>query len=101
MLRSEPFLTCLALVDATPEDEMPLVFSTFSGEDPSDELPSRNAARLDLEFIKSGLRGISLGSSGSRATPPTVALREKIQGPLVCLFAFRDGRWRDDDGKDA
>jgi tripeptidyl-peptidase I len=67
--QDEPFLTWLTAVSATPDDEVPLLFSTSYGEDESTEVPTSYSDRINLEFIKSGARGISLlfasGDSGA------------------------------------
>jgi tripeptidyl-peptidase-1 len=67
--QDEPFLTWLMEVSSTPDNEVPLVFSTSYGEDEATEVPTAYSFRINIEFIKSALRGISLlfasGDSGS------------------------------------
>jgi tripeptidyl-peptidase-1 len=65
----EPFLTWLETMDTTADEDIPLVFSTSYGEDETAEVPSDYADRINTEFQKAGLRGISLlfasGDSGA------------------------------------
>ncbi|GMH67202.1 hypothetical protein TrST_g14115 [Triparma strigata] len=71
----EPFLTWLSTVSNTTDDEVPLVFSTSYGEDETVEVPSDYADRINTEFMKCGLRGISLlfasGDSGAASDAGT------------------------------
>lgn len=65
----EPFLTWLYAVGNTSDAEVPQIFSTSYGEDEPTEAPSSYAARINVEFMKCGSRGISLlfasGDSGA------------------------------------
>jgi len=65
----EPFLTWLITVANTSDADVPLLFSTSYGEDEGEEVPSAYADRINTEFVKCGLRGISLlfasGDSGA------------------------------------
>merc|ERR1712137_997465 len=54
---NEPFMKWLTLVASTPDDEVPLVFSTSYGEDEA-SWSSMAAQRLNTEFMKTGARGI-------------------------------------------
>ena len=71
----EPFLTWLYAVGNTSDAEVPLVFSTSYGEDEPTEAPSSYAARINVEFMKCGARGISLlfasGDSGAASDAGT------------------------------
>jgi tripeptidyl-peptidase-1 len=62
-------------VSSTPDDEIPLVFSTSYGEDETAEVPSDYADRVNTEFMKAGLRGISIlfasGDSGAASDSGT------------------------------
>lgn len=71
----EPFLAWLTVVSNTTDAEVPKVFSTSYGEDETAEVPSDYADRINVEFMKAGLRGISLlfasGDSGSASDAGT------------------------------
>lgn len=71
----EPFLTWLTTVSNTTDGEVPLVFSTSYGEDETAEVPSDYSDRINTEFMKCGLRGISLlfasGDSGAASDSGT------------------------------
>ena len=71
----EPFLTWLITVGNTSDADVPLLFSTSYGEDEADEVPSAYADRINTEFVKCGLRGISLlfasGDSGAASDTGT------------------------------
>jgi tripeptidyl-peptidase-1 len=56
---NEPFMKWLSAVSNTPDDEVPLVFSTSYGED-ENSWSVDAANRLNTEFMKVGARGISL-----------------------------------------
>jgi tripeptidyl-peptidase-1 len=56
---NEPFMKWLAEVASTPDDQVPLVFSTSYGEDES-SWSEPAAQRLNTEFMKTGARGISI-----------------------------------------
>jgi tripeptidyl-peptidase I len=62
-------------MSSTPDDEIPLVFSTSYGEDETAEVPSDYADRVNTEFMKAGLRGISIlfasGDSGAASDSGT------------------------------
>lgn len=66
--QNEPFLQWLQAVSNTSDSEVPLVFSTSYGED-EDSVEPQYAARINVEFMKAGARGISLlfasGDSGA------------------------------------
>jgi len=57
--QNEPFLTWLAMVSNTSDDQVPKVFSTSYGEDES-SWSLAAATRMNVEFQKAGARGISL-----------------------------------------
>jgi tripeptidyl-peptidase-1 len=65
---NEPFMKWLELVGNTSDAEVPLIFSTSYGEDENSWSP-KAAQRLNAEFQKVGVRGISLlfasGDSGA------------------------------------
>ena len=71
----EPFLAWLTVLSNTSDAEVPKVFSTSYGEDETAEVPSDYADRINVEFMKAGLRGISLlfasGDSGSASDEGT------------------------------
>jgi len=71
----EPFLTWLEQMATTDDDKVPLVFSTSYGEDESAEVPSDYADRINAEFQKAALRGISIlfasGDSGAASDTHT------------------------------
>ena len=71
----EPFLTWLYTVSNTTDDDVPLVFSTSYGEDETAEVPSDYADRINVEFMKAGVRGISIlfasGDSGAASDAGT------------------------------
>jgi tripeptidyl-peptidase-1 len=71
----EPFLTWLVTVANTSDAAVPLLFSTSYGEDEAQEVPSAYADRINVEFVKCGLRGISLllasGDSGAASDSGT------------------------------
>merc|ERR1712139_136675 len=56
---NEPFMKWLTAVSSTPDNEVPLVFSTSYGED-ENSWSVDAANRLNTEFMKAGARGISL-----------------------------------------
>jgi tripeptidyl-peptidase-1 len=56
---NEPFMKWLSAVSSTPDDDVPLVFSTSYGED-ENSWSVDAANRLNTEFMKAGARGISL-----------------------------------------
>jgi len=58
-VENEPFMKWLSTVAATPDDVVPLVFSTSYGED-ENSWSEAAAQRLNTEFMKTGARGISL-----------------------------------------
>merc|ERR1719444_207476 len=64
---NEPFMKWLEQLSNTADDVVPKVFSTSYGEDES-SWPRPAAERLNVEFQKAGVRGISLlfasGDSG-------------------------------------
>jgi tripeptidyl-peptidase-1 len=57
--QNEPFLTWLAMLSNTSDNAVPKVFSTSYGEDEASWSLSA-ATRMNVEFQKAGLRGISL-----------------------------------------
>jgi len=65
---NEPFLDWVLDVGITADSVVPKLFSTSYGED-EDTVSWQYASRIDVEFIKCGLRGISLlfasGDSGA------------------------------------
>ena len=65
----EPFLTWLYTVGNTTDVDVPKVFSTSYGEEETAEVPTDYSDRINAEFMKAGLRGISLlfasGDSGA------------------------------------
>ena len=65
---NEPFLKWLTQLANTPDEVVPKVFSTSYGEDESSTAMAY-AKRLNVEFVKAGVRGISLlfaaGDSGA------------------------------------
>ena len=71
----EPFLTWLYTVSNTTDEDVPLVFSTSYGEDETAEVPTDYADRINVEFMKAGLRGISIlfasGDSGAASDSGT------------------------------
>jgi len=56
---NEPFMKWLSAVSSTPDNEVPLVFSTSYGED-ENSWSVDAANRLNAEFMKAGARGITL-----------------------------------------
>jgi tripeptidyl-peptidase-1 len=67
------WLKWMSLVQNTSDAEVPLVMSTSYGEDEA-YIAEDYAARLNIEFMKAGVRGISLlvssGDSGAKGTDP-------------------------------
>ena len=67
-VHNEPFLKWLIQVSKTDDATVPKVFSTSYGED-EDSVDPDYAARINVEFMKAGARGISLlfasGDSGA------------------------------------
>jgi len=65
---NEPFLKWMIEVSATPDKDVPLLFSTSYGED-ENSVTENYAERINIEFQKAGARGISLlfasGDSGA------------------------------------
>ena len=65
---NEPFLKWMIQVSATPDEKVPLLFSTSYGED-ENSVSENYASRINVEFQKAGARGISLlfasGDSGA------------------------------------
>jgi tripeptidyl-peptidase-1 len=57
--QNEPFLKWLALVSNTSDADVPLIFSTSYGEDEA-STTQETADRTNIEFMKAGVRGISL-----------------------------------------
>lgn len=57
--QNEPFLKWIQLVSSTSDADVPHVFSTSYGEDES-SVSADYAGRINVEFAKAGVRGISL-----------------------------------------
>ena len=70
----EPFLTWLYTAGNTTDAEIPLVFSTSYGEDEDSEVTTDYSDRINVEFMKLGVRGVSVlfasGDSGAVGMGP-------------------------------
>jgi len=82
--QNEPFLKWLMVVSNTSDAKVPKLFSTSYGEN-EDSCSQARAKRLNAEFIKAGVRGISLlfasGDSGAAGTSGCVGPDRKTFMP--------------------
>jgi len=96
--QNEPFLKWLSLVANTSDEMVPKLFSTSYGEDES-SVSTSYADRINVEFVKAGVRGISLlfasGDSGAncndRASPPKFEPNWPAASPYVTAVGGTTG----------
>ena len=83
--QNEPFLDWILLVGNTSDATVPKLFSTSYGE-PEDSVSTAYMNRIEAEFLRTGMRGISLlfasGDSGvaSVCTNSTVTGKPRFDG---------------------
>lgn len=103
---NEPFLKWLTTLSNTADDVVPKIFSTSYGED-EDSWPLAAAERLNVEFQKAGVRGISLlfasGDSGANCEGSRFKPQWPASSPWVTAVGgtAEAGNWPEPGGETA
>jgi tripeptidyl-peptidase-1 len=93
---NEPFMTWLAQMSNTSDDDIPKIFSTSYGEDEG-SWSYAAAQRLNVEFMKAGARGISLlyasGDEGANCKGGVFVPEGPGSSPYVTAVGGTQGTW--------